>query len=48
MMFQAQFCTFPTPAGKSPFTQGALIPLNGEWYLETKIRALDMLVATRV
>lgn len=30
-----------------PFLQGALVPLSGEWYLETKIR-LSVLIATRV
>ena len=35
-------------AWKQSFISGALIPFSGEWYLETKIWVLDVLVATRL
>ena len=33
---------------KQSFISGSLIPFSGEWYLETKIWELGMLVATRL
>lgn len=47
-MFQAHFCTWPTPAIESPSAQGAQIAFSGEKYLGTMIMALNTLVATRV
>lgn len=47
-MLQIHLEPFLPQAWNWPFLQGALIPFSGEWYLESKVWALGVLIATRV
>ena len=42
------YCIFFSLALELALLQGTLVPYNGEWYLETKMWVLGMLVAMGV
>lgn len=44
--FSSSSCTFPVSAQDQPLLQGTVVLFRGEWYLETKIWMLGMLIAT--
>lgn len=44
-LFQDYLVVSPPQTWNQPFSQGFLVPLTGEWYLETKIQILCVLTA---